>query len=122
MQAEIRSALGMERTSDLGMYLGMPTFTSRVTKATFSHLREKIDRRLSGWKSKYLSLAGRITLANSTIATLGYYSMQTAKVPRAICDDMDRKMRRFIWGGNEDTRKIHLLSWETIQRPTSQGG
>lgn len=112
----------MESTSDLGLYLGMPTLTSRVTKATFNHLYEKIDRRLSGWKSKYLSLAGRITLANSTITSLGYYSMQTAKLPRAICDDVDRKVRRFIWGGNEDTRKVHLLSWETLQRPKDHGG
>ena len=120
-QKEISEKLGMEATSDLGLYLGMPTLTSRVTKATFNHLCEKIDRRLSGWKSKYLSLAGRITLANSTIASLGYYSMQPAKLPRAICDDMDRKVCRFIWGGDEDTRKVHLISWETLQRPKNHG-
>ena len=118
-QSEISRALGIEMTSDLGLYLRMPTLTSRVTKATFNHLCEKIDRRLSGWKnlSTYL-----LRVANSTIASLGYYSMQTAKLPLAICDDMDHKVRRFIWGGNADTRKVHLLSWETIQRPKDQGG
>lgn len=122
IQNEIRDTLSMDSTDDLGMYLGMPTLTSRVTRATFSHLCEKIDRRLSGWKTKYLSLAGRITLANTTVASLGFYSMQTAKIPRTVCDEMDKKVRRFIWGGNEDTRKIHLISWETLQRPKQQGG
>lgn len=75
-QDGISSALGMTSTEDLGIYLGMPTITSRVTKETFGHLCEKIDRRLTGWKTKYLSLAGRITLAKSTLTTMGTFSMQ----------------------------------------------
>lgn len=45
-QADISEVLGMELTEDLSMYLGMPTLTSRVTKETFSHLCEEIDRHL----------------------------------------------------------------------------
>lgn len=118
----ICSTLGMEATDDLGLYLGKPTLTSRVTKETFAHLCEKVDRRLAGWKSKYLSLAGRITLAKSTLNTLATYSMQTAKIPRAVCDEIDKKTRRFIWGGTEDKRSIHLLSWDTLQLPRQHGG
>lgn len=121
-QLEISSCLGMEATTDLGMYLGMPSLTSRVTRETFGHLCEKIDRRLSGWKTKYLSLAGRITLAKSTLSTIACYSMQTAKIPRTICDDIDRKTRRFVWGGNEEKRATHLLAWETLQKPRNHGG
>lgn len=95
----------MDKTEDLGM----PTLTSRVTNENFSHLCEKINRRLAGWKTKYLSLAGRITLAQSTLSTLANYPMQTAKIPRAICDDLNRKMKKFIWGGNEDKGGTHLL-------------
>lgn len=51
----IYDTLSMEMTDDLGLYLGMPTLTSRVTRDTFKHLCEKIDRKLSGWKTKYLS-------------------------------------------------------------------
>lgn len=122
MQDQICATLGMEATKDLGLYLGMPTLTSRVTKATYAHLCEKMDRRLAGWKSKYLSLAGRITLAKSTFNTLATYSMQTAKIPRTICDSLNSRTKRFIWGGTEDTRKIHLVSWETLQLPREKGG
>lgn len=121
-KAAVSEALNIESTNDLGMYLGMPTLTSRVTKDTFQHLCEKIDRRLTGWKTKYLSLASRITLAKSTLSTVSYFSMQIAKLPRAICDEVDKKTKRFIWGGNEDKRGTHLLSWETLQRPKEQGG
>lgn len=95
-RATISAELGIGVTEDLGMYLGMPTLTSRVTRETYAHLCEKIDRRLSGWKSKFLSLAGRITLAKSTISTIANYSMQTAKIPRTTCDNIDKKVRRFI--------------------------
>lgn len=118
----ISQALKMEVTTDMGRYLGMPTLTSRVTCETFKHLCEKVDRKLSGWKSKYLSMAGRITLAKTTISSLACYSMQTAKIPRTICDNIDKKTRRFIWGGSDEKRKIHLLSWETLQLPRNQGG
>lgn len=107
---------------DLGMYLGMPTTTSRVTRETFAHICEKIDRKLAGWKTKYLSLAGRITLAKSTLTTMANYSMQSAKLPRTVCDDVDKRVRRFLWGGTEEKRAIHLISWEAFRKPQKQGG
>lgn len=48
--------------------------------------------------------------------------MQTAKIPRSICDDIDKKTRRFVWGGDDEKRKIHLISWERLQQPFDNGG
>lgn len=48
--------------------------------------------------------------------------MQTTKLPRSICDSIDKKVRRFVWGGDDEHRKLHLLSWETLQRPRKEGG
>lgn len=121
-QHNISSVLNIEATTDLGMYLGMPTLMSRVTRDTFGHICEKIDRKLAGWKTKYLSLAGRITLAKSTLTTMANYSMQSAKLPRSVCDDVDKRVCRFLWGGTEEKRAIHLISWETLQKPQGQGG
>lgn len=98
LQASICSELGMEATEDLGMYLEIPTRTSRATKETFGYLYERIDRRLSGWKINYINLSGRVTLVKLTISTMASYVMQTAKIPRTICDDIDKRNRRFIWG------------------------
>lgn len=53
---------------------------------------------------------------------MALYSMQTAKLPRATCDDIDKKTRKFIWGEDENQRKVHLISWETIQKPKASGG
>lgn len=69
-----------------------------------------------------MSLAGRITLAKSTVSSLAYYSMQNAKIPKSFCEDIDRKTRRFLWGGDEDKKKIHLIAWDTLQKPKEYGG
>ena len=121
-QQAISMALNIEATDDLGLYLGMPTLTSSVTKEKFQYICERIDRRLMGWKTKYLSLAGRITLAKSTLTTLANYPMQATKLPRSICDNIDKKVRKFIWGGSDEKRGNHLIAWEQLQKPHTQGG
>ncbi|GJT44054.1 retrovirus-related pol polyprotein LINE-1 [Tanacetum coccineum] len=45
---EVSRILGIDHTDDLGFYLGMPTINGRVTKATFQHIIDKVDKSLSG--------------------------------------------------------------------------
>ena len=63
--AEVCNILDIQQTEDLSRYLGVPTITGRVTKATFQGVIDKVDKRLAGWKTKCLSLAGRATLIQS---------------------------------------------------------
>ncbi|XP_074291074.1 uncharacterized protein LOC141617835 [Silene latifolia] len=72
-RTEVCEALGFEETDDLGKYLGMPTINGRVTRQTFAHLEDKINKRLAGWSTKRLSLAGRATLVQSTLTTIANY-------------------------------------------------
>jgi len=118
----ICNVLGMEATTDLGKYLGVPTLHGRSTRAQFQYVLERIDNRLAGWKTSCLSLAGRTTLIQSTIEAIPSYTMQTIKLPRSLCDDIDRKIRRFLWGGTASTRKIHLAHWNIITKPRDMGG
>jgi len=90
--------LSVESPGDLEKYLGIPTINGRVTKVTFQDVVHKVDKRLASWKLKCLSLAGRATFISSTISAIPVYVIQTAWLPRRICDELDRKMRRFLWG------------------------
>jgi len=92
--------LEMTKTNDLGKYLGVPTIKGRVTRNHFQYVLDRIDRKFAGWKTKCFSLAGCITLIQSTIESIPAYVMQTMKLPRSICDEVDRKTRRFLWGGH----------------------
>lgn len=67
-------------------------------------------------------MAGRATLVQSSLSTMPMYAMQSTKLPRSTCDDIDRMSRRFLWGGDEDRRKVHLVSWQNVTKPKMEGG
>ena len=96
--AEVCTILGMQQTDDFGRYLGVPTIIGRATKGMFQHVITRVENRLAGWKAKYLSLAGRVTLIKSTITAIPAYVMQSARLLRSTCDDLDKSIRRFLWG------------------------
>jgi len=54
---EVCNTLGIQRTEDFGLHLGVPAINGRVTNTTFQHVITRVDRRLAGWKAKCLSLA-----------------------------------------------------------------
>lgn len=87
---------------DLCRYLGFPIITGRKDKAYYSFLVDKIHSKLTGWKASTLSQAGRITLAQSTILSIPNYVMHTTLIPAAVCDEMERLCRDFIWGSTPE--------------------
>ncbi|VVA32958.1 Hypothetical predicted protein, partial [Prunus dulcis] len=76
---EIGAICGSPITENLGKYLGMPLLHSRVTKATYNGLLDKVQSRLAAWKRKCLSLAGRATLIQAVTSSIPVYTMQTVK-------------------------------------------
>lgn len=92
-----------------------------ISKSTYQGVISQVDKRVAGWKSKCLSLAGRITLIMLAICAIPAYMMQTAKIPRSICDDIDRKIKRFLWGGTGLERRMHLALWALITQPLASG-
>ncbi|CAL1358445.1 unnamed protein product [Linum trigynum] len=116
------SILGMPATQDLGRYLGVPVLHGRVTKDTYRYILDRINSKLSGWKAKNLTLGGRVTLAISVLCSLPIYAMQATLLPISICDEIDKRIRGFIWGSTTEARKIHLVHWEGICRKKEDGG
>ena len=95
---QISNVPSMPRTDDFGKYLGAPTINGKVTTATYQEVIERVDRKLASWKAKCLSLAGRVTLIQATVTAIPAYTMQTEKIPRSVCDELDGKLRKFLLG------------------------
>ncbi|XP_057444772.1 uncharacterized protein LOC130737018 [Lotus japonicus] len=113
---------GIHLTSDLGKYLGVPLLHKAPTRATYNFILEKAQKRLSSWKASTLSLAGRVTLAKSVVASLPSYCMQTMLIPKSVCEKLDQLQRNFVWGSENGKRKVSQVSWEVICSPKKQGG
>ncbi|CAN1804498.1 Putative ribonuclease H protein At1g65750 [Linum perenne] len=122
LQVQICSIFGMQGTQDLGRYLGVPIIHGRNLKHLYRYLIERIDKKLAGWKVNSLSFAGRVSLALSALNTIPAYTMQTAMLPNEVCNDIDRRIRSFIWGLSNGGRKLHLLNWEQVCQPKAWGG
>jgi hypothetical protein len=114
--------LGIEKTHDLGMYLGAPMLHQRISRNSYTFIIDKMRKKLSSWKSNNLSFAGRVTLAQFSLSCIAGYVMQTTNIPASICEEAEKICRDFIWGSTNQHRKCHLVSWEKICRPKEEGG
>ncbi|OMP13997.1 putative ribonuclease H protein [Corchorus olitorius] len=48
--------------------------------------------------------------------------MLTYQLPKNVCNQLDCLNRRFLWGGSENKRALHLVSWEDLCVPKRMGG
>jgi hypothetical protein len=113
---------GFQETTNIGKYLGVPLIGGAPRKKDFQHLIDKVRNKLSGWKASHLSFAGRVTLSKSVIQAIPVYSMMTTLIPKSCLAEIQKLQRRFIWGEEENKRKLHSLKWSTLISPKECGG
>ena len=101
----------------MGKYLGMPVLQKRINKETYGEVIEKVSSKLAGWKSRFLSLAGRITLTKSVLTSILVQTMSTISLSISTLNQLDKIARAFMWGSSEGNRKQHLVSWDVICKP-----
>ncbi|CAN1853432.1 Putative ribonuclease H protein At1g65750, partial [Linum perenne] len=73
-------------------YLGVPVIHDRNSKELYHYLIERLEQKLAGWKTRFFSMAGRVTLPLSILNTSPTYTMQMTLLPVEICNNIDKKM------------------------------
>uniref|UniRef100_A0A2N9I5C4 Reverse transcriptase domain-containing protein n=1 Tax=Fagus sylvatica TaxID=28930 RepID=A0A2N9I5C4_FAGSY len=111
------------KTSTLPMkYLGLPLGAKFKSKDIWNPIVEKMERRLAGWKQIYLSKGGRLTLIKSTLSNLPTYFLSLFPIPAAVAKRIEQIQRNFLWGSSMEKGKFHLVKWDQLCRPYSNGG
>ena len=59
----------------LDAYLGLPTLIGRRKYDTFSFIKERVWRKLQGWKGKLLSRVGKEVLIKAMAQSIPTYTM-----------------------------------------------
>ena len=87
---------------------------------------EKIQNRLTSWKTKILSRAGRLRLIKSVLNSLPVYYMSMFKMPKTIAQKIVNIQRRFFWGGANESSGGKMgcptIKWANIELPKELGG
>jgi len=113
---------GIKSTRELGKYLGMPILQRRINKDTFGEVLERVSSRLAGWKGRSLSFAGRLTLTKSVLSLIPIHTMSTISLPQSTLEGLDKLARVFSLGSSAEKKKLHLVAWDRVCLPKSEGG
>lgn len=97
---------------------GDPFGVFHKAKLTWDSVIEKIKCQLASWKILYLFEGSRLTLMKSTISNLPTYFMSLFPLPTGVANlQLD-----FLWGGQGEEFKYHLVRSSTICTPIFEGG
>ncbi|KAL9664320.1 hypothetical protein QQ045_019720 [Rhodiola kirilowii] len=114
---EINRLMGVKETSKHSKYLGLPVIISLNKKEVFRTVNDRVQKKLADWKYRLLSAAGREVLIKSTIQSVPNFLMQCYKIPKSLNQSSQSAALRFFWGGKEESRVVHWLNKETLQKP-----
>lgn len=106
----------------MGKYLGVSITGRAPRKSDYQYLIDQVKGKLSSWKSRHLSLVGRVTLSKAVIEVIPIYPMMVMAVPKTCLQEIQRLQRNFIWGHDDAQRKVHAVRWSKVTLPKYQGG
>jgi hypothetical protein len=52
-------------------------------------IEERIEKKLSNWKGKYLFVGGRLVLINSVLTSLTMFMLSFSEVPKGVLEKID---------------------------------
>ena len=114
--------LGPMQNSRHSKYLGLPSIIGKSKNEVFADVKEKVGRKLSGWKEKMLSMGGKEILIKAIAQAVPTYTMSCFLLPKDLYDDLESMERNFWWGQRQQEKKIAWVAWKKMCKSKSQVG
>ena len=122
MRDGIKECIGVPKIKEHERYLGLPSFVGRAKYRTFSELKEKVWKRVNGWKEQLLSQVGHEILIKAVAQSMPTYTMNCFLLPKKFQMELQGIVRQFWWGQKGEERKINWLAWDKMCMSKSRGG
>lgn len=87
-------------------YIEMPMVGGKKVN-NFKELRERIAKRVTRWKEKYISKAGREIFIKTVAQAIPTYLISLFKLPKGLCDDINSILAKYWRGQSKNEKKIH---------------
>ncbi|XP_019095662.1 PREDICTED: uncharacterized protein LOC104763574 [Camelina sativa] len=100
-RGEIKHKLGISKEGGEGIYLGLPEAFKGSKVTILSYLKERLNQRVNGWQTMFLSQGGKEVLLKAVVMALPTYTMTCFKLPRNALASMGRADQAKSRGGIE---------------------
>ncbi|CAN0889477.1 LINE-1 reverse transcriptase homolog [Linum grandiflorum] len=122
IREEISVRMGFREGKLPVRYLGVPLISGRLSNRDCDVLTARITARISGWRVKTLSYAGRLQLVTSVLTTMSQYWMSVILLPKSVIHAVEKLCSDFLWKVTDGERKKARVAWKHVALPKSEGG
>lgn len=106
----MKQSLGINRDTLDEKYLGLPIHVERSRTKTFAYIKDRIWRRIQGWKEKLLSRTGKEILIKAVASAIPTYAMACFDLTKELCDQISKMICHYWWSNQDKENKMHWLS------------
>ena len=105
---QIKLPLGVPEIIQYERYLGLPSLVGRNKKASFNYIKDRVWKKLQGWKEKLLSQSGREILIKAVVQAIPTYTISCFKLPIGLCPEIESLIRKILVGTERRTKESSL--------------
>ncbi|CAN1177469.1 LINE-1 reverse transcriptase homolog [Linum perenne] len=102
-------------------YLGMPLTAGKLRRCDCKALVDKITRRVTDWKARKLSYAGKVQLIDTVLGGTLQYWMSNFVLPSSLIKEVEKICSSFLWGFEVGQGKAKV-AWNIVAMPKAEGG
>lgn len=95
-QTEVIEIMGMIKCEGEDKYLGLPYLMDRTKKKNFQFVKDRVAKKVGGWKERLLSQVGKEFFIKSMPQVIPTYG---------ICDEIAVMIRKFWWGKMSEVKE-----------------
>lgn len=122
-QNELSNILGVNNDLKSGKYLVLPSLVGRSKKRVFDFVKEKVWKRLHGWRAKTISRAGKAVMIRNVAQSIPSYCMSCFLLSKYLCQEIERMMNKYWWSlSTSERREVIWLVWDTMSMFKSRSG
>lgn len=103
-------------------YLGLPLDKGIRSSKLWDQMVSKITNRISSWKGKWLSSAGKATMIKVILSAMPIYQLSWMDLPASKRKVITKHIRTFFWQGSKDKFRLPLIAWDKICLPKAMEG